>query len=382
MREVLKDFLQEVRAAGVPISLAESIDALRAAAAVGVEREALREALAAAVVKEEVDREAFDDVFERFFAAPVPGRRRRPSARMGDEGGEGRTGHRHAGAQRASQARAEDERPGQALRRGDRASRREAAPRERGEPRGTAEVQRRVRRRVLLRKPFREIDPAEAEELVALAAELAFRFRTRLARRFRRGRRGRLDFRRTLRRSIAHGGTPFHLELRRRRPSRPDLVALCDVSGSVRHAAELFAALLNPCRQFFRRVRLIVYVDHPVEASVENGRLVPHEAIDLHAFSDLGRVLLEVEDRLGTALTRNTVLLVLGDARNNRLPARADALGRLRARVRALWWLVPEPRLRWATGDSAIEAYRAYCDELLECASGAELLAALDRLAR
>jgi uncharacterized protein len=377
MREVLTEFLQEVRAAGVPISLAESIDALRAAAAVGVERDALRDALGAAVVKDEVDREVFDEVFERFFAAGVRERRPRREARPGGEGGGGRAERGEAGRERAEKPRSDT-----AERRGDGATPSEAEKRDRRNSARGIEVRRRLRRRALLRKPFREMDPAEAEELVALAAELARRFRTRLARRFRRGRHGRLDFRRTLRRSIAHGGTPFHLELRRRRPSRPDLVALCDVSGSVRHAAELFAALLAPCRQFFRRVRLIVYVDHPVEASIENGRLVPHQPIDFHAFSDLGRVLLEVDDALGTALTRNTVLLVLGDARNNRRPARADALGRLRARVRALWWLVPEPRVRWATGDSAIEAYRAYCDELLECASSAELLAALDRLVR
>lgn len=378
MREVLTEFLQEVRAVGVSISLAESIDALRAAAAVGVERESLREALAAAVVKEEADREAFDEVFERFFAAEEPGRKPRRNAHAGGEGGRGRAGRTQAGMERATKPHAGDDR------RGHRAEPRDAAPHEpeRKESARGPDVRRRQRRRALLRKPFRELDPAEAEELVALAADLARRFRARLARRFRRSRRGRLDFRRTLRRSIAHGGAAFHLELRRRRPSRPDLVALCDLSGSVRHAAELFAALLMPCREFFRRVRLLVYVDAPVEASVEGGRLVPHAPIDFHAFSDLGRVLVEVEDVWASALTRNTVLVVLGDARNNRRPARADALARLRARARALWWMVPEPRVRWGTGDSAIESYRPHCDVVLECSSGAELLAALDRLAR
>ncbi|MBI2962264.1 MAG: VWA domain-containing protein [Deltaproteobacteria bacterium] len=375
MREALTDFLQEVRAAGVPISLAEAIDALRAATTVGVEREPLREALAAAVVKDEADRDAFDEVFERFFA---PGERRRPkraARRAGIEAGSGRgrpgEGIAEAGSRFADRER---RRAPSFERDGERRSVQSA--------RGAAEVLRRRRRRELLRKVFRDLDAAEAEEMVALAAELARRFRARLTRRLRRSRRGRLDFRRTLRRSIAHGGAAFHLALRRRRPARPDLVALCDASGSVRHAAELFAALLAPCREYFRRMRLLLYVDAPVEASVENGRLVPHGPIDVHAFSDLGRVLVEVEEVWASALTRNTVLVVLGDARNNRRPARADVLGRLRARVRALWWLVPEPRARWGTGDSAIESYRPHCDAVLECASGAELLAALDRLAR
>ena len=104
--------------------------------------------------------------------------------------------------------------------------------------------------------------------------------------------------------------------------------------------------------------------------------------VDFHAFSDHGQALLELERQAGAALRRSAVLVVLGDARNNRRPARADAARRLRSRVRALWWLVPESRARWGTGDSALESYRPYCDQVLECSSGAELFAALDRLSR
>src|SRR5262249_52632362 len=147
--------------------------------------------------------------------------------------------------------------------------RREARGQRRPDPKPTekksTEVARRQQRRALLRRPFREMSPAEAEALVALAEELGRRFRARVSRRARAARRGRLDFRRTIRRSISRGGVPVDLAMRRRRPGRSDLVVLCDLSGSVRHAAEFFAALLAPAHAFFRRVRFFAFVDHAVE---------------------------------------------------------------------------------------------------------------------
>lgn len=378
MREVLTELLQQVRAAGLPISVAEALDALRAAAAVGVERDGLREALAAAVVKDESDRDVFDAVYDRFFAAPEAARRRSARRRAAAEPGQGRSspGEGQEGGARPLPRRDVERRPERPTR--------SAEPRHeeqrRREDGAGADLARRRRRRALSRKPFASLDPDEADELVALAEALARRFRVRLGRRHRRDRRGRLDFRRTIRGSIAHGGAALRLELRRRRPARADLVVLCDLSGSVRHAAELFARIISPCGAYFRRVRLFVYVDRAVEASVEHGRLVSHESIDFHAFSDLGRVLVDFEARHESLLTRSTILVVLGDARNNRRPARADVLARLRARARTLWWLMPEARSRWGTGDSAIEAYRPCCDELVECASAEHLVAALDRL--
>jgi uncharacterized protein with von Willebrand factor type A (vWA) domain len=374
LRTVLTEFLREVRAAGVPVSLAEGIDALRAAAAVGVERERLRDGLAAAIVKDEADRPVFDDAFDRFFAASAIERRKRKGARPAGDAEIGRRGEATSGAGEVRDTTHGPHRTSPASR---------EARRTRAVPERAPDVELRRRRRALLAKPIGALDPLEAAELVAFAEDLARRFRGRLRRRLRAARRaGRLDFRRTLRRSVAHGGVPLELELRRHRPGRIDVVALCDVSGSVRHATDLFIALLGPCRDLLRSLRIVAFVDHAIEATIEGGKLLPHAAIDFHAFSNFGQVLEEIERGDLAPFGRNTLLLVLGDARNNRRPPRVDVLGRLRARVRAVWWLLPEERARWDTGDSAISAYRPHCDALLECANGAGLLAALDRLGR
>src|SRR5713101_1438048 len=86
MRDVTLRFINTLRAAGLRISLSESMDAMLAVAAVGVERDVLREALAASLVKEEEDRPIFDETFSRFFAGPGP---RRKGKRQDQAGGDG-----------------------------------------------------------------------------------------------------------------------------------------------------------------------------------------------------------------------------------------------------------------------------------------------------
>src|SRR6266480_2833149 len=115
MRARILDFVQTLRArGGVEVSVAESLDALVAVAAVGVEREPMREALAAALVKHEADRPAFDRLFDQAF--PLVG---------GAE--EGRRRRRGAGEGSRARAREEKEERREEGRRDAAATRREAS---------------------------------------------------------------------------------------------------------------------------------------------------------------------------------------------------------------------------------------------------------------
>ena len=380
MRERIHVFVQALRARGMEISVAEALDAMRAVAAAGVEREVLREALAACLVKDESDRPTFDPLFDELFpavgAAGEEGRRRRRA--KGPGGGAVPTGTGR-GASGEGRARAgpppepETASGRQAPRAGatGRAERlsaeRAAAPDRSG---------RMARIRELLALPFREFTSRDVEEARDLVRELGARLRGRLARRERAAHRGRLDVRRTLRAATSTGGIPLQLRFRARRPGRPDLVALCDLSGSVAAASELLLGLLAPAAGYFRRVHLFAYVDRLCPVSIERGHVAPGGPLDLHARSDFGRVLEELFAERAL-LTRTTLLLVLGDARNNRLPPRAPRLRAIRDRVARIVWLVPEPRARWDTGDSVLGLYRPACAAVLECTDLAALVRAV-----
>jgi len=365
MRARILDFVQTLRArGGVEVSVAESLDALVAVAAVGVEREPMREALAAALVKHEADRPAFDRLFDEAFplvGGAEEGRRRRRARGAG--GGAVPTGAGRGGRD-GGRSRLRDERE----ERGERATHghgREASPG--AEARHAGEVGRAARARRLLALPFREFTSRDVEEARELVRELGARLRGRLARRERQARRGRVDFRRTIRHSMSSGGVPVRPRFRARRPGRPDLVALCDLSGSVAAASELLLGLIAPAADHFRRVHLFAYVDRLCPVSIEHGHVAPGGPLDLHARSDFGRVLVELWERQRARLTRSTLLLVLGDARNNRLPPRADLLRAIADRVQRIVWLVPEPRARWDTGDRVLGMYAPACEAVVEC---------------
>lgn len=391
MRARILAFVQGLRARGVAVSVAETLDAVAAVAAAGVDRPELREALAATLVKDEAWRPAFDAFFDEAFplvAADVAGKRRRARSRAGgspgDVGGRGRGGGTSSAARQSPAVT-----PGAAASVNPPVAVRTAAERRPdGDRATTGEVSRdgegtrhrRARRHELLARPFREFTSRDVVEARALVAALARQLRARLARRERQRRRGRIDIRRTIRAAIQTGGVPVRPRFRGRRPRRPDLVALCDLSGSVAAASELCLGLIAPAADYFRRVDLFVFVDHLCAVSIEDGHVAPAAPLDLHARSDFGRVLGDLWRTHAGLLHRGTVVVVLGDARNNRLPPRADLLRAVRERVQRLVWLVPEPRERWDTGDSVLGLYAPRCDAVVECVTLGALTRAVRRL--
>ncbi|HSQ00471.1 MAG TPA: hypothetical protein VL049_24890, partial [Candidatus Dormibacteraeota bacterium] len=94
MKNQLLGFFDALRQAGLTPSVGETLDATAAVRVAGIERPVLREALAAALIKDHAQRAAFDDVFDRYFALPpIAGRARRPAMpREGEGSGRGGEG--------------------------------------------------------------------------------------------------------------------------------------------------------------------------------------------------------------------------------------------------------------------------------------------------
>jgi len=232
------------------------------------------------------------------------------------------------------------------------------------------------------RTPFAAYTDLEYETARDALAPLVRRFRLRLGRRLHAAARGRVDFRRTIRASLQHGGALAELRFRARRPRHADLLILADVSGSVRYCSTLMLELVAGVHGYFRRVRSFVFIDRLAEAEFGGGHVATDPALDLYARSDFGKVLVGLWDRRGELLSRATLMVILGDARNNRRPARADLLRDLRRLCRAAVWLTPEVAERWGTGDSAIYQYAREVDGLHRCANLAELERSLERSIR
>lgn len=248
-----------------------------------------------------------------------------------------------------------------------------------------------VRRREEARRgalaPVTRDEVARAEVAVRRLAE---RLRSRLVRRERTRRRGALAPRRTLRRNLGLGGFPARLLFRRRRPQRPDVVVLCDVSESVRHATRLMLLFLYTLQSLFTRVRTFVFVSDLAEvtAALKEERdparaadlAVAARAVSLAANSNYGRALRTFHRDFLGAVTRRTTVLVVGDGRNNYNPPEAWALEELRRRARRVLWICPEPQAEWGSGDSELPLYASHCDRVAAVTTLAELEGVADAL--
>jgi uncharacterized protein with von Willebrand factor type A (vWA) domain len=366
----LLTFAGMLRDAGLPISVGETLDAVSAVGLIGVEREALRDGLATTLLKDQADRPAFDATFDQCFPLTRRQRGKGPRPEPTDDGD-----GRGMGASRTPQHTVvRPQHPRVEAR--NHPSARNPRPRAVNDHEGRRPL---LQSRRLQTIPFERMSPRDIEDCDALVASLAQRFRAHMSRHQRQNRRGRLDIRRTIRWSIASGGVPLRAAFRQRRPGAPDLVGLCDHSHSVATASRFLISLLHPAQQFFRRVRLFAFVDQPIEISIDGGMLVPHGQLDFFARSDFGNVLARFWEQQEPLLTRNTIVLILGDARNNRRPPRAAILARLHRAARHVAWLNPEPMELWNTGDSVMNAYRPHCDEVFSASTLRELLAALQR---
>jgi uncharacterized protein with von Willebrand factor type A (vWA) domain len=108
---------------------------------------------------------------------------------------------------------------------------------------------------------------SDLEEMRREIYPLARRLAARLTKEQHARRRGPLDVRRTVRASIATGGVPLTTHHKPKRPHRSDLVVLCDVSGSVANFAQFTLLLVHSLREAFSGVRAFTFVDDVVEVS-------------------------------------------------------------------------------------------------------------------
>jgi uncharacterized protein with von Willebrand factor type A (vWA) domain len=462
MLDLLGGFIQELRSAGLPVSLTENLDAMEAVRHVPLEdREAFKYALAATLVKNHAHWKAFETIFEVYFSL------------RGTEfniTGDGETdgdleqlleqlmGERPTGGGGGMEGLTPEqlaEMLYKALMEGDeallRALARQAVSRysgmEPGRPVGGTyylyrtlrnldlesilermlsqaqneadggmtpleerlardeyesridalrkEIEAEIRRRLVadrgaqamaktLRKPLPEdIDfmHATRDELSALRRAiypLTRKLAVRLARKRRHGRKGPLDFRNTVRHSLSYGGVPAEPKFRYPRPAKPEIMVIADISGSVAAFARFTLQLVYAISSQFSRVRSFVFIDgidevtrffEGIEDITEAVHRVNTEAdvvwVDGH--SDYGHAFETFWERWGKEISPKTSVILLGDARNNYHASQAWVVGEMRKKARHVFWLNPEPRSYWDTGDSIVSQYAVHCDGAFEC---------------
>ena len=469
MLDLLSGFVTELRQAGLPVSLTEHLDAAEAVHHIPLEdREALKYALAATLVKSSAHWRAFETAFEVYFATRGPvgegaeaqgdgGVEPEPPDTTGSGAQRGRAQGRGGGGGESMTPEELAELLYRALASGDAAladvvaryavtryagmepgrpvggtyylyrtlrnldldgmlerlmqATRDAVPGEQGltgleerlvadEYRARTERLRRaveseIRRRLVmdrgaeaLARSVRKPLPEDIDVMHATRDELATLHRTlhplsrklavRLARKRRHGRKGPLDFRATVRRSLSTGGVPIEPRFRHPRPAKPEIFVIADISGSVASFARFTLHLVYAISSQFSKVRSFVFVDGIDEVTrffegADDPAGAVHrinteaDVIWVDGHSDYGHALSVFNQRWGDDVNSRTSVLVLGDARNNYHASESWVLEQLAHQARHVYWLNPEPRDYWGSGDSIVDEYAVHCDDVVEC---------------
>lgn len=466
---LLGGFVDELRAAGVPVSMVEAIDAMKAVEHVDLSsREALKETLRATLIKNSRHEPAFETAFDVYFAL-----KRRPSSDelLDDEsdaaspsefssqgGGGGGDMDLHDLIDSLLAALQSQDFAG--LRRGAQQAVDQLAGMEPGRPVGgtyylyrtmrqldvdtlaerlTAamlaeqgdldelerrmvteeaalrierlreEIKEEIRRRLVedrgheavaktLRQPLVEdLDLMHAtrtdlQSIEHVIEPLTRKLAARLARRRRRASRGRLDFRKTVRASLATGGVPIEPKFRQIRPHKPELFLLCDISGSMATFARFTLQFTYAMSTQFSKLRAFVFVDAVDEVTrflqpgtdfKESLARISTEAdvVWLDGHSDYGHAFEQFNARYLGELTPRSTVIIAGDARNNYREAREAYLADVADTVEAVYWLNPEPKAYWDSGDSVMSRYADYCDEVYEVRNLRQLEAFVEAVA-
>lgn len=464
--ELLNGFIIELRAAGLPVSLTENLDAMHAVTHIPLEdRDVFKYALGATLVKNHSHWRAFETVFEVYFTLRgneydvVDGEwpdQLDPDDLDDDEGeGAGQQGEAGQGGGGDNLSPEElAEMLFQALQRGDqtmmralaRQSVRRFAGMEPGRPVGGTyylyrtlrnldlddvlerlmerareqadgplsnlderlerdefemriehlkqEIEAEIRRRLVadrgveamaktLRKPLPEdVDfmHATREEMMSLRkaiVPLTRKLAVRLARKRRHGRKGPLDFRSTVRHSLSYGGVPAEPKFKYPRPSKPEIIVIADISGSVAAFARFTLHLVYALSSQFSKVRSFVFIDGIDEVtSFFDGTDDINQAVHrvnteadvvwVDGHSDYGHAFEVFQERYGNDITSKSTVLILGDARNNYHQSQAWIVKEWERKARHLHWLNPEPSSYWDTGDSIVSEYGVHCDGVWE----------------
>ena len=440
MQPALERFLKALRAAEVPVSVRETLEAHEVTALVGFsDRTGLKDALAVTVAKSEEEKERFDACFDLFFSREAADADTLPNPLSDDEFDEAaaplplaemlQQGDLQAlatamevSANRVgiSDIRFTMQRGVLARRMLDDMGLRQLEQmiwglRGQGSASGLAqaealdagrsflfdEARRFVNRQIelyaapnseRLREEFLEqarlssLEVRDLDRMQRIVRRMAKRLAEKHSRRLRQVKRGRLDMRQTMRRNMVHDGIPFDLYWRHRRIDKPKVVAICDVSRSVSQAARFLLLFLYSLNEVLAEVRAFAFSDRLAEVSQtldeETAEDAINQVLERIGFrpTDYGRMLEDFEEDFLDYVDRKTTVIILGDGRSNNTDPRPDILQAIYRRAKRVIWLNPESRTFWGIGDSEMPRYVPYCHLAKVCNTVKHLERVIDDL--
>ncbi|MDY6932698.1 MAG: VWA domain-containing protein [Spirochaetota bacterium] len=430
MKRALEDFITALRSSGVRISVSESIDAMNAVELVGFrERNVFRDSLQSALAKSQHEKEIFNICFDRFFSSYSFTDQNNDT--LGSAASEGNEGTSNLAQMLLSgdnlglavsireAARAVDitgiqyfTQKGVYLQRilhhmglpelrmdidmllkeNTDYSKQRATELEKGRHYLFENVRNFVEQQFILfsgstTEEIREwylknvkltnVEGRNLHQMQAIINKMVKNLNDVSSRRRKTHKRGQLDFKRTLRNNLKYQGVIFNPWWKYKKIDRPEVIAICDVSRSVRTVVRFLLLFIYGMNRVISKIRTFTFCSNLVEVShifeqfgVEEAMVRLQKGIGLPIMfgpTDYGRAFSDFKANWIDTVTPKTTVIILGDARSNYGDPERGILKLIFTRCKRLIWLNPEEKSIWGTGDSEMNGYIPFCHLVREC---------------
>jgi len=238
---------------------------------------------------------------------------------------------------------------------------------------------------VLSKTRLNNIEHMYLHKVHELVRRMARKLASRYSRKRRQVKRGQLNMAKTIRKGIANDGVMFNTYWRHIRKEKPQILAVCDVSGSVAAYAKFLLMFLYSLQDVLPKVRSFAFSSHLGEVTSFFDDYPVEKAIELVNWkyggaTDYGSSLQDFSRLALDDINSNTTVIILGDARNNNGNPRLDIMQSIYQRSRKVIWLNPESRRVWGSGDSKMLRYQSACHFSAECNNLKQLERIVDQL--
>lgn len=221
----------------------------------------------------------------------------------------------------------------------------------------------------VFQKNFKQLTEKEKQELYYYIRRNLLAFKTRMTRNIFTGQRRTLNLEHTIAEAMRTGGLPMKLLFDQPKRNKADLVLVLDVSGSCKKASELMLNFIGLLKSVFPRgckafafVNSLydisdIYETDDIETAVDEVlKMIPRSG----QYSNYEVPLRMLWEENKKAFTKDTTVIFIGDARNNKNGSGEEYIKNISRRCKHAYWLNTEDHTLWNTADSIASVYGKY----------------------
>lgn len=231
----------------------------------------------------------------------------------------------------------------------------------------------------LLYQDMAKINEEDYSETLALIRKLSRHLATRISRRYKQSSKiKKLDIRRSIRSGIKYGGVLLDLKYKQKRVQKPEILMLCDVSGSMLRYSQFTLQFMNGLAEVLPRMHAFIFADdlEKVDFTKFSAGSIT-ESKKWGEGTNLNISLKELRENYSSLIKKSTILIILSDTKTEQAELAVNQLKSLKSITKEIIWLNPMSGAQWARY-STVALFKNHTN-MWECSSLAHLSKALSK---